>query len=188
MSFIHDTIKLHLVRFGYLADIPYHLLSDIEMCDAFITAKLSGDVWEVSPNCYFAENYPCIDTSLSKDYNRLVSVIMYHINCLKSSTSDSYKLPDWLYAYMLGEVVSINSSKLDIHDMLVAMKLDNLEDEFSIEAAKECSRISKIWLKKLPQSEREITDTDSPDLGRCIRSATMFGEPHVLKYLRLQQI
>ena len=36
MSFVHDVIKIKYAREGYLPDLPYHLISDEEMCDAFI--------------------------------------------------------------------------------------------------------------------------------------------------------
>ena len=36
---VHDLIKIKLVRAGYLPNYPYHLISDKEMCEAFISAN-----------------------------------------------------------------------------------------------------------------------------------------------------
>ena len=69
---------------------------------------------------------------------------------------------------MLGSVISVNSDKLDIHDMLVLMGIDNIDDEFLPEAQKECLRYSKEWVNR---------SNDRPP--------TIFGEPHVIKSLRL---
>lgn len=188
MSFINDLVKLNLVRSGYLADMPYHLISDKEMCNAFISAKQHGDKWVVDDNCYFAVNYPCMSEELSDVYNKLVDVILYHISKFQEVDDLTYTLPDWLYSYMLGEVISINSPKADIHDMLVAMGVDNLEDEFTAEASAMCAKMSEAWMNKFILSDKQITDVDHPHFGQLLRTATIFGEPHVLKFLRLQSI
>ena len=36
MNSLHDTIKIDLIRQGYLPNYPYHMISDIEMCKAFL--------------------------------------------------------------------------------------------------------------------------------------------------------
>lgn len=41
MSLVHDLIKIKYVREGYLPNYPYHLISDSEMCDAFINNELN---------------------------------------------------------------------------------------------------------------------------------------------------
>lgn len=165
MSFLHDIIKIKYIEEGYLPNYPYHLISDSEMCDAFLNN---------SDECYFYDNYPCIDESLRSDYDSLVNNISYHIDKLKHCNESEFKLPDWVYSYMVGSVIGPNSRKIDIHDLLVPMALDNVDDEFTLHASKECLKISKVWLKKYPASKLDH------------RSPTMFGEGHVMKYLRLE--
>lgn len=163
----HNIIKMQLVKYGYLPNHPYHLISDIEMCDAFMN----------NTGCsYFYDTYPCVDESLRLEYDALVAAIQYHIGQLKSSSDDTYRLPDWVYSYMLGTVIGPKSDILDIHDMLVLMNLDNLDDIFTLTASKECLRTSTSWLRKLPPSKLDH------------RPPTLFGEPHVLKSLRLQSL
>ena len=53
------------------------------------------------------------------------------------------------------------------------MNMDNEEDDFSLNISKYCLKISKIWLAKIPKEKR------------VMRAPTVFGEPHVIKYLRL---
>ena len=165
MSLSYDIIKIKYVKEGYLPNYPYHLISDEEMCDAFFS--------ESNP-CFFYDNYPLLDDALSYAYQALVNSIKVQISLLKSSKEDEYELPDWLITYMLGEVISVNSPIADIHDLLVLMNLDNLDDIFTPEASAACLKISDRWLKKLPLSQKA---------GRV---PSMFGEPHVIKSLRLQ--
>ena len=174
MSYIiHDVIKMNYIRMGYLPDYPYHLISDKEMCDAFLN---DGDF------SYFADNYPCVDSSLQDEYDELVNNLKWHLEKLKAfqsksaSTREYYMLPDWVYSYMLGSTLGVNSDKLEIHDMLVLMGMDNLDDVFTRQVARKCYHISKDWLKKLPSAQKEH------------RSPTMFGELHVLKSLRLEAV
>ncbi len=174
-SFIHDIIKMKYVRIGYLPNYPYHLISDIEMCDAFLNDKENSF-------CFFYDNYPLLDNSLRIPYDNLVDSLKYHIEQLKkyqsneSTSSNYYTLPDWMYSYMMGEVLSVKSDKQDLHDFFVMLGMDNIDDEFNALISRRCLEISQIWLRKLP----------SEDKGN--RSPTMFGEPHVLKYLRLNQV
>ena len=167
MSLVHDLVKTKLVREGYLPNYPYHLISDAEMCDAFLND---------SDMSYFHINYPCLSPQLQEAYDELISAMCYHINLLKSSKDDMYELPDWIYSYMIGSAVGPNSEILDIHDILVPMGLDNLDDIFTAEASAECLKVSRDWLKKLPQAKLDH------------RPPTMFGEPHVIKNLRLREV
>ena len=167
MNLIHDAIKIQYTREGYLPNWPYHLISDSEMCDAFMFKKADGTLVG-----FFADNYPNVNDDLKDVYDTLVSEIEYHLNILKSS-DDSYVLPDWIYAYMLGNVISVNSSILDIHDLLVMLNADNLDDVFTPAAALACYEVSKSWVGKLSEQES------------AHRPPTCFGEPHVIKSLRL---
>lgn len=164
-NFIHDVIKILFIHEGYLPNYPYHLISDKEMFDAFISDDGTG---------FFCDYYPLPDESLKSAYNKLVEEIKYNINIAVISEDNSYELPNWIYSYMLKQVISTNSSEYDIHDILVLMNLDNIDDVFTKEASMCCYEISSKWVKKLPQSQQ------------IHRPPTIFGEPHVIKALRLQ--
>lgn len=173
---IHDIIKIKYVNEGYLPNYPYHLISIEEMCDAFMSSDNTG---------YFFDSYPCLDNSLTEPYNQLVTVIRYYINELKEYTrSDAYndyKLPDWVYSYMLGEVISINSDILDIHDLIYPLGVDNIDDIFDAKASIACYQVSKAWVNKLGSLETVEIEGKS----YSSRPPTMFGEPHVVKSIRL---
>lgn len=184
--FVHDLIKIHLIDLGYLPNYPPHLISDAEMCNAFlpisyVSSSTDAEAWrkqseefQNSELNYFRDYYPLLSDELGESYTTLVNEIAYHLDQLKSSKDDLYILPDWVYTYMLGEVISINSSKLDIHDMLVKLGVDNMDDVFTAEASSKCLVESKEWLRKQTLVES------------IHRPPTMFGEPHVLKSLRLK--
>ena len=154
-----------MIKEGYLPNFPYHLISDSEMCDAFLNDNKS------KPS-YFYDNYPCLDKSLQAEYSELVAAITTHLNRLKACADDEYELPEWVYSYMLGSVISINSSELDKHDLFVLMNMDNVDDEFTADISRCCYNLSKQWLSKIPHEHNKS------------RAPTLFGEPHVIKYLR----
>lgn len=182
---VHDIIKMNLVRQGYLPNYPYHLISDEEMFRAFLSVNVS-DAGDVELSGAFADRYPCPNDSLEANYIILVSSITYHINLFLTSTDSSYTIPSWVYSYMLGEVICSESDKIDIHDMLVLMGIDNVQDILTSEFYSSCYEISAAWVNKLNLSDRLVTDTKS---GKTVdlRPPTMFGEPHVLKALRIAQ-
>ena len=170
MSFIHDVIKRQYVYEGYLPNYPYHLISDDEMFDAFIK---NTDV------NYFDINYPrdlfLSDSEMSAAYDNLKQSILGHIDAYL--TKEAVVLPNWVYSYMLGTTISVNSDKRDIHDLLVMLGTDNMDDEFNLISAKKCLQISIDWIKKLNLQNKSDN-----------RPPSMFGEPHVIKSLRLNPI
>ena len=198
--FVHDVIKIQYTRSGYLPNYPYHMVSDEEMCDAFIHVPESiqeyvdedffgPSVEETSTEVdwfaafqddysimYFKDNYPLIDDTLTSYYKSLVNRIFYEIQEFKNNLDADKVLPDWVYSYMLGVCIGPESDKLDIHDFISSMGVDNIEDEYNLACAVQCLRISIEWLKKI------IVPT-----GETKRPPTMFGEPHVLKAIRLEQ-
>lgn len=175
MNMIHDIIKIKYVSEGYLANYPYHMISDEEMCNAFLND---------SNDDAFHYYYPCINPNLEDAYNRLTSAIRYHVCQFLSNTEVSPFLPDWVYSYMLGSTIGPRSETLDKHDLLVMLNLDNIDDIFTPEAAASCLDISKNWIKKLPN----INTVEFEGNTISTRPPTMFGEPHVVKSLRLQQV
>ena len=169
MSFTDDIIKRNYVYEGYLPNYPYYLISDKEMCDAFI--REGG---------YFDTNYPrdivSSDSELSDAYDTLKESISNHIENFLD-LSNPIPLPIWVYSYMIGSVISVNSDQKDIHDLLVLLGKDNPEDEFTVQAARQCYEISKAWISKYP-----TPDDETP------RPPTIFGEPIVIKSLRLNSV
>lgn len=174
--FIYDLIKIKYINEGYIQNYPYHLTSDEEMCDAFLDYDefdTLDDFLEES-ECFFVQNYPLIDSELSDKYEALIDSILEYIHNLKESTNDVYILPDWVCEYMIGSVLGVNSDQKDIHDMLVLMDMDNLDDVFTKEICEECYRISSLVI------------LNSINVEYRKRKPGLFGESDVLKYLRLK--
>ena len=210
---IHDILKIRYTNAGYLINYPYHMVSDAEMFKAFMDNNGAG---------FLADNYPCLSTNpdVIKAYNQLVLSILYHIDLFM--VLDVNVIPDWIYSFMLGSVISVNSDKLDIHDLSVQLGTSNLADEFTAACSDACYAESQNWLggatydltipiisgyeSIINAMLNAIPVTNNPeglytheintfyDLAHLenndkifLRPATMFGEPHVLKSLRLKQ-
>lgn len=130
---------------------------------------------KLSQECYFSVNYPMLYDSLSDDYAKLVDSIYYHINTYVDSlnTTNVITLPGWVYSYMAGSVVGPNSSEADVHDLLALMNLHSINHEFSEKVCASCLAISRKWITKLPPGKN------------IMRPPTIYGEPHVIKSLRI---
>ena len=63
MSYIHDIIKIKYVREGWLPNWPYHLISDQEMCDAF----LKQDIRVIPQSLFLVDSYDKLSTCLTVD-------------------------------------------------------------------------------------------------------------------------
>ena len=162
--YLHDTLKIIYTRNGYLPDYPYHSISDNELMDAFINT--AGD-------SYFYDNYPCEFEEFRDKYDTLVSAIKLHVDRFKEN--NSYVIPDWVYSYMIpGATIGPASDLRDRHDLFVLLNMDNQDDLFTIDIYSAIYDISNSWVSKLPSSET--------------RPATIFGEPHIIKSLRVSQI
>lgn len=157
---VHDIIKIRYAKSGYLPDWPPHLISDEEMLHAF----LNDDEDDV---CYFDETYPNPGEGLSEAYENLRNNIRELLDAFLENGAD---IPDWVYSYMLGAVVGPNSETQDIHDLLVLLNKDSIYDLFTPEISGECFKVSEAWVKRYTTS----------------RAPSVFGEPHVIKSLRLQ--
>lgn len=178
MSLVTNLIKIRFSELGYLPDTPYHLISDEEMCEAFLSSDPSNNI------SYFRDYYPCVDEALQDEYNALVLAIQYHLEVFKSESSDVRKLPNWVYSYMIGSTIGPKSDPLDIHDLIVPLGCDNLDDEFDGLCAAKCYQASKAWLMKTKKRYVELDDGTTIDT----RPPTIFGEPHVVKYVKLQEL
>lgn len=176
--FIYDLIKIRYSSSGFLPNIPYHLISDKEMFNAFIHNDMN----------YFNWNYPDIlkDTDFgSAPYETLKTALIYHVDKAIASigSEDVYIPPDWVLSYMLGNVIGKRSDYEDIHDLGAAFGITDTSEGFTEKIAAACYYTSKRWLLR-----SHIGDTTEYD-GDTIqtRPPTMFGEPHVVKAIRLNE-
>lgn len=166
---LFDTIKIKYIQTGYLRDWPYHLISDNEMMDAFIFNK----------DNFFDDNYS-IDTNdveLQELHAALRNDILYFVNIAKQH-NDASLLPTWVISYMLGIVVSGTSNLKDIDDLIELSNLSGVipAGQFNDILYRSNSNISRDWIAKLPSTKKEH------------RPVSIFGEPHVIKSLRLAKV
>jgi len=158
--FIHDIIKIKYINEGYLPNYPYHMITDKEMIDAFLKEDEG----------YLAINYPLLDSELQEDYDALMDGIA---ECAHAYLNDGTEIPSWVYSYMLGNTWSIYSDSADIAYLYELLNLPTeVYDTFGADLQPACLQVSKEWLSKLPAKYGS-------------RPATVFGEPHVIKSLRL---
>lgn len=197
-NLINQIVKIRLSQAGYLPDYPYHLISNVEMVDAFFETRVTADSNGVyvdtgfeNSNDFFHQTYSYPrewTASALEAYQKLcraIQIIVGNWKYLQAAAISSIivdeddvycelsadKLPDWIYSYMLQRVVCPNSLSIDIHDLLVLLGIDNIKDEFTEEAAMRCYQISTEWLSKFPKIDQ--------------RPPSIFGEMHVIKSLRL---
>ena len=191
---VHDILKIKYVKLGYLKkNYPYHLISDEEMFNAFIDLGTGFKSSFIDDKVrFFNMYYPnpfdeddvyykkdakgnIVETiKLSDEYGKLKQYIIDTINdyleYYGTPEADDHQVPDWIYTYMLGEVVYQRSGYLDVQDTLALLKCSNLDNEFTKEACVACYATSLGYISTLTTGSRP---------------ATMFGEPHVIKQLRL---
>ena len=161
---IHDVAKILYSREGYLPDYPYHMVSDREMFDAFIN----------NDNNYFADNYPCPSEEYQEIYDNILHQIRYHIN--RYLDDNTYEVPVWIYSYMLGGVIGINSDERDRRDYIKLLGFEPSPTcEFNDDIYKEAYSMSEDVISKLPSSVSKH------------RPITIFGEPDVVKQLKIYQ-
>lgn len=146
---------------GFLPDHPYHLISDAEMFEAFL--REDG---------FFATYYPCPDEEFRTAYDELFASIQQHISDFQNGL---IILPNWIYSYMLLQATTYESPEDDISYIcdLANIEKPDILAKFTLQVAETCYEVSKKWLQKMPSADR--------------RPPTMFGEPHVIKSLRLMQ-
>ena len=202
--FIHDILKIQYVRLGYAKkNYPYHLISDEEMFNTFIDlgTGFTSNFFDPNirffdimyPNPFAEEDYIfqkkdskgniISEISLNDVYNALKDNIKFYISDYlkyygtpEASKMDystqrlAHQIPDWVYSYMLGEVVYQSSEYLDIYDTLALLGCSNNDNEFTREACAACYKISSDYISTLAKGSR---------------APTIFGEPHVIKSLRI---
>ena len=211
-NYIYDLVKIKYIREGYLPDLPYHLVSNNEMYEAFLSYDTKTNTYKG----YFTEIYPApTDSVLLRHYNILIKAIYRHLCIAKGLETHSLKeydtdetivitdsylvssgmikpitasksvsatnytflgLPNWIYAYMLGNVISDRSDdEMDYEDLLKTFNVKNFVD-----MQYDCYKVSKGWLQKLPDSLIYYN-------AELIRPASIFGEPHIIKAIRLDE-
>lgn len=192
---VHDILKIKYVKMGYLKkNYPYHLISDEEMFSAFVDLGRGFKSSFIDDKVHFFDMYypnPFDDTDiyekkdakgnvietikLSDVYGKLKKYIIDSINDYLDNygtpEADNHQVPDWVYTYMLGEVVYQLSDYLDIQDTLTLLGCSNLDNEFTKEACVACYTTSLGYISTLTKGSRPVT---------------VFGEPHVIKQLRLE--
>ncbi len=157
-------IKMRYVYEGYLPNTPYHLISDSEMCDAFLSP-------DPEVPCYFNDYYYLQNPDMQESYDYLIKKLRQHLNT-KKADPESYVLPDWVYSYMMGVVIGPMSPEEDRRDLLNLLNTPNIGNEFRADTEIDCHRVSEMWLL------RQQAPQDEP--------VTIFGAPHVIKSLRLE--
>ena len=169
---VHDIIKIKYVSEGYLPYYPCHLISDKEMFEAFLGETIIEGHDHLERNASFLQDhYPLPDPMLRSEYDNLVDEMRYHIKQYLE-TDKEYTVPNWVYSYMQGIVINNHSSVEDKHYLLTMLQMDNLFDELTLPEYTEILKVSKKWILKSSED----------------RKPTMFGEPHVIKSLRLQLV
>lgn len=189
--FIHDVIKIRYIDQGYLPNYPYHLISDEDMFEAFRKLEYSqdatGDTFSPSFEGFFWVNYSNpdeADLELSTAHAKLVTAIQYHIDQYLE-TKGAYSIPDWVYSYMLGAVIGPTSDIKDIHDLILPLGTDNVDDVFDAASAKACLKESKEWIRRKLLAQTVTIESTGAVID--LRPPTMFGEPHVVKSIRLKR-
>lgn len=196
---VADIIKIKYTKLGYIKkNYPYHLISDEEMFNAFILVDEDNPFESnlIDPEVRFFDIYypnpfspedvytkTIINSEGEKEeiqinvYDEYIRLKQYIQNTIKDylahyGTPDEskYLIPDWIYTYMLGEVIYTQSDYKDIEDMLELLGCSNNDNEFTKEACISCYAVSSKYISTLTTGNRP---------------PTCFGEPHVIKNLRL---
>ena len=192
---VHDIIKIKYVNLGYLKkNYPYHLISDEEMFNAFIDLGTGFTSSLIDPDVRFFDMYypnpfnpgdkykrtnaageVIEEIDIYEEYNKLkayiVKSIKEYLNYAGTPAESEHLVPNWVYTYMLGEVVYNQSEYLDIQDTLALLGCSNIDNEFTKQACAACYGTSLMYISTLTVG---------------IRPPTVFGEPHVIKQLRLE--
>ena len=188
MSRVNDTVKIKLVRYGYLKNYPPHLLSDEEMVEGFY--KYFEDFYYKPMKSEYENPAHVNPYSVISRTNNEDEVMLEYLDILyeyiKTSCNSAIQVAktqgedlvvdDWIYSYMLGSVVGPKSDTRDIHDLLVLMNVDNIADIFTRIPSETCYKIRKKWIAK----------TYLGSINK--RPPSVFGELHVIKPLRLDQV
>jgi len=204
-------IKIKYSQDGYLPNYPPHLISDEEMFEAFLYSEYAYfyDTYELKTDNLDSKD----QQSLESCYFTLINAFKYYI-ARNVSVIESWRceIPDWMHSYMLGEVINDYSIQADRHYLLVGLNTDNIEDIITPKAQLACFNMSRRYVNKLNKSLKEVSiptlltkySAEDQEIiykefekwgvtlrndGKLInRPPTMFGEPHVIKLIRLNEV
>ena len=153
-----NNIKIKYSQEGYLPNYPPHLISDEEMCEAFLSNRdTESKELDSSTYVYFDDMYPLYNEDLESEYNLLINALRFHIVRFLTKVESFYSdLPDWVYSYMLGQVINDSSDKADIHYFLVGIHRDNMDDVLTPESQEACYKISKRYVNKLDREYKYL--------------------------------
>lgn len=195
MTLAHDIIKIKYVNLGYIKkNYPPHLISDEEMFNAFIDLGTGFKSSMIDPTVHFFDDYYPNPFDPSDTYERknasgevievinlydvytglkqyIIDSIKDHLAYVGTTEAADHIVPDWIYTYMLGEVIYQKSEYLDIYDTLALLKCSNIDNIFTKQACIACYATSLTYISTLTTG---------------VRPPSVFGEPHVIKNLRLE--
>lgn len=174
--YVYDIIKSMYSMYGFLPNLPYHLISDKEMFDAFMYNTVN----------YFGYYYPNMlhDTVLGDTpYNDLKTAICYHIDkAVETGASENpYIPPDWVISYMLGVPISKRSDLRETSYLNGLLGIYSDSNEFDTITSYHCYYESQRWIKKYIKTE--YAEYKGQTIN--VRPPAVFGEPHVVKSGRL---
>lgn len=204
MSFLTDTIKIKYINEGFLPNIPYHEISDMEMINAFISRHSPNTPHSLELETsfkYFDYMYPYDDIiqnneTLQKHWNGLYDYIAKVCKYIKDYHFLTGKtiIPSWIASYMLGNVVSPRSIVENKHDLLVLLGRDNIDDVFTEDVYLACYKISRSWILKTYSgadfdSKLDIDNMSEDAIIKILELEypSIYGALHVIKSLRLSQ-
>ena len=157
---------------GYLTGFPYHMITDKEMLDGFLRKDDEGNYEGYYPDYYYCPEGASQD--MIDAYDTLTDTI-YRLT--QSYLTDGSEIPNWVYSYMMGSTITYTTDEREINYLYQLFYSDtsSADIEFNLQLAEECFATSKEWVQKLPT---KVAD----------RPPTIFGEPHVIKSLRLRSV
>ena len=211
---VHDVIKIRLVEDGYLPNYPYHMMSDREMIAAFMGTDGAGYFQEnykcldrtndvlkimyyqlVLSVAYYAAMYQVAEQEIP---DWVYSYMLGSTISTNSGSLDIHDLNASLHTENDSDEFTLASSVacLNVSAAYIGYALANQRTAIPLEGEKKQAVedfFKSIVIDKDETSE-EVTDITLYDIYHntgdmvYIRPITMFGEPHVLKSLRLRQI
>lgn len=211
---VHDVIKIRLVEDGYLPNYPYHMMSDREMFNAFMGTDGAGyfqdnyqcmdktnDVLKIFyyqlalSIAYYISMYQVAEQAIPDwvySYMLGSTISIYSDKLDIHDLNASLHTPNDGVAFTLASSVAcMNESASSIgYAMANQRTAIPLEGEKK-QAVEDFFRSIVIGTDEATEPPTDITLYDiyhSTGDMVYIRPITMFGEPHVLKSLRLKQI
>lgn len=177
---LHDLIKIKYSQEGWLPNYPPHLISDEEMIDAFLFNDMNFFSWNYPLYCTKEEEDLEENKVVAESYYDLKGAIQWH---LLRYLDRGKEIPNWVYSYMLGSVINSNSDVRDIDKFKLGLGLKD-DGTLDLETEKACLKFS---LKNSSKLGNKQTDKEIAEGFINLRPPTMFGEPSIVKLMRLNE-